>query len=98
MAVKLPSPGVIEIHVVDSVSRRKGKPFGIHGFELKTAILDAPATDWEQLTVSMFFTRTPARLTFTGKQRGKTLSFAARWENTRGVKGPWSEIMMVYIP
>jgi hypothetical protein len=29
---------------------------------------------------------------------GKRLWFAARWENTTGQKGPWSEIMCVIIP
>jgi hypothetical protein len=96
--VKLPSPGVVEIHVVDSESGRKAKPAGVHGFELKMAMRDEPATDWAQLTDSLFFTRTPARLSFAGKERGKMLSFAVRWENTRGVKGPWSEIMVAIIP
>jgi hypothetical protein len=31
-------------------------------------------------------------------QRGKTVYFALRWENTRGEKGPWSEIMSAIIP
>jgi hypothetical protein len=30
--------------------------------------------------------------------RGKWLYFAARWENNRGKKGPWCEIMNTVIP
>ncbi|MDR1340601.1 MAG: hypothetical protein LBK58_11200 [Prevotellaceae bacterium] len=98
LTTKLLAPGVIEIHAVDSESGRKAKPAGVHGFEVKMVILDVPATEWEQLTDSQFFTKTPGRISFTGKQRGKMLSLAGRWENTRGVKGPWSEIITVIIP
>jgi hypothetical protein len=32
------------------------------------------------------------------EDRGKKLYFALRWENTRGEKGPWSEIHSTIIP
>lgn len=37
-------------------------------------------------------------LTFDENQRGKTVYFALRWENTRGEKGPWSQIVSSIIP
>jgi hypothetical protein len=88
----------VEIHVTDSASRRKAKPAGVHGFETAWAILDAPPTTWEQLVHSSFCTRTPLRISFEGDKRGKTLYFALRWENTRGVKGPWTTIFTAIIP
>jgi hypothetical protein len=96
--VKLPSPGVVEIHFRDAGSKRKAKPKGIHGAEIAWAILSAPTTDWNELNHSTFDMRTPQRLTFDGTERGKTVYFALRWENTRGEKGPWSEIMNTIIP
>ncbi|MDR1130203.1 MAG: hypothetical protein LBK96_04410, partial [Prevotellaceae bacterium] len=57
VSVKLPSPGVIELHVVDSKSGRRAKPEGVHGYEIRYAIVDAPATDWAQLVESAFSTR-----------------------------------------
>jgi hypothetical protein len=96
--VKTPFPGVIELHVTDSISGRKAKPAGVHGFEIVWAILDTPPTDWSQLTYSSFSTRTPFRLSFSGNDRGKIVYFALRWENTRGVKGPWTEITNAIIP
>ena len=96
--VKQPSPGVLEFHVIDSKSERKAKPAGVHGFETAWAILDAAPTDWSQLTHSSFCTRTPLRLTFSGYERGKTVYFALRWENTKGEKGPWTEIFNTIIP
>ncbi|MDR1130378.1 MAG: hypothetical protein LBK96_05310, partial [Prevotellaceae bacterium] len=81
-----------------SKSGRRAKPEGVHGYEIRYAIVDAPATDWAQLVESAFSTRSTFRMAFTGKQRGKLLSFALRYENTRGVKGPWTEIMTTVIP
>jgi hypothetical protein len=96
--VKLPSPGVVEIHFRDAESDRRAKPEGVHGAEIAWAILPAPTVDWKELNHSTFDTHTPQRLTFDGTERGKTVYFALRWENTRGEKGPWSEIMNAIIP
>jgi hypothetical protein len=96
--VKMPFAGTIDLHVTDSATERKAKPAGVHGFETAWAILETAPTDWTQLNHSVFCTRTPLRLTFSGNERGKTLYFALRWENTRGVKGPWTEIMNAIIP
>jgi hypothetical protein len=43
-------------------------------------------------------TRTPYTFPFEYDQRGQTVYFALRWENTRGEKGPWSEIHSTIIP
>ncbi|MDR1724124.1 MAG: hypothetical protein LBR84_09345 [Tannerella sp.] len=40
----------------------------------------------------------PITFTFTGEQRGQCFYFALRWKNTRGDKGPWSEIGSAVIP
>jgi hypothetical protein len=94
-----PYPCVVEFHVSDSVNRRKTKPAGVRGFELVWVILDTAPTEWSQLIHSSFSTRvrTPFRITFSGYDRGKTLYFALRWENERGEKGPWSNIMNTII-
>jgi hypothetical protein len=96
--VKTPSPGVFECHFIDSKSGKKAKPAGVHGCEFRWAIADTTPTDWQQLVNSSFSTRTPIRISFEGSYRGKILYFALRWENTRGVKGPWTEIMKTFIP
>jgi hypothetical protein len=91
-------PATISISYRDRNGRGTAKPGGVHGVEIGWEILDSPPTDWAQLTHSAFDTRTPAKLVFSGEQRGKTLYFALRWENTRGEKGPWSEIYNAIIP
>jgi hypothetical protein len=52
----------------------------------------------EDLIHSAFDTRSPFTLSFDENQRGKTVYFCLRWENTRGEKGPWSEIVSGIIP
>ncbi|MDR2362469.1 MAG: hypothetical protein LBD91_07040 [Prevotellaceae bacterium] len=55
-------------------------------------------TDWEELINSSFATRSPMRMTFSGHDRGTRLFLAARWENNRGEKGPWTEIFSAIVP
>jgi hypothetical protein len=98
--VKMPEPGIVEIHFRDSASDSGGhaKPAGVHGVEIAWSILDTPPSGWSQLEHSAFDTASPFRLSFEGDRRGRRLYFALRWENTRGAKGPWSEILDAVIP
>jgi hypothetical protein len=79
-------------------SLHKAKPKGVHGCEMLWGVFDIPVTKLEELTHSAFDTRSPYTFEFTDEQRGKHFCIALRWENTRGEKGPWSEIHTVIIP
>jgi hypothetical protein len=91
-------PGVVGIHFRSKNEKGTAKPKHVRGAEIVSAVLDAPPTDWSQLIHSSFDTKTPAKLVFTGEQRGKTVYFALRWENNVGEKGPWSDIYSAIIP
>jgi hypothetical protein len=82
----------------DFGSKSKAKPHGVHGSEIRWAILDHPPVSVEELIHSSFDTRSPFELMFDERERGKTVYFCLRWESTRGDKGPWSEIVMAIIP
>jgi hypothetical protein len=87
------------IHFSDQGSKKsKAKPAGQHGAEIRWAILDTPPMDMAELAHSEFDTRTPFTLEFHGHERGKTVYFCLCWENTRGEKGPWSDIQSAIIP
>ncbi|MDR3133544.1 MAG: hypothetical protein LBU42_05915 [Prevotellaceae bacterium] len=77
---------------------KKAKPAGQHGVELGWEISDVAPARWEDLRHSTFDTHAPLTLSFENDQRGKTLYFALRWENTRGEKGPWSTMASAIIP
>jgi hypothetical protein len=76
----------------------RGKPKGVHGGEIRWAILDHIPVSIEELHESAFSTRSPFDFEFREEDRGKIFYFCIRWENTTGKKGPWSEIIAVRIP
>jgi hypothetical protein len=89
----------LTVHFYDQGSKKsKAKPAGQHGAEIKWAILDAPPASLNDLIHSAFDTHTPFTLEFDENQRGQTVYFCLCWENTRGEKGPWSEIVSAIIP
>ena len=91
------APAVVEIRFHDNETTNKAKPAGVHGAEVRWAILDTEPVDWDELNHSSFVTHSPLELTFHGQDLGKTLYFALRWESTRGEKGPWMMIQKTII-
>ena len=92
-------PGQIGIHLYDKDGvHKRSKPEGQHGAEVASIVSDTPPEKWEDLIHSDFVTRSPLIKKFENDKRGKYLYVAGRWENTRGEKGPWSEIIRIVIP
>jgi hypothetical protein len=89
---------LIKIHFYDDETLRKAKPEGVRGAEIRWAILDEPPIKENDLTQSVFDTHTPHTLVFNENHRGKTIYLCLCWENTRGQKGPWSDIQAAIIP
>ena len=85
------------IHFRDSAATSTAKPKGVHGAEIKWVIADEKPTV-DALTQSSFDTRTPYTMEFDDANRGKTVWMCLRWENTRGEKGPWGEMINAIIP
>jgi hypothetical protein len=88
----------LSLHFHDAGSTSKAKPHGVHGAEVRWGIRETPPAEVDDLTQSSFDTRTPFTLEFKESERGKTVYFCLRWENTTGRKGPWSEIVSAIIP
>ena len=87
----------LTVHFRDSGSATAAKPYGVHGAEIKWLVADEKPTV-EALTNSSFDTRSPYTLEFDDSHRAKTLWICLRWENTRGEKGPWGEMISAIIP
>jgi len=85
-----------ELRLVDEGSpTRRGKPPGVSGAEVWVKLVDAgtPApTDPAVLSFLTLTTRPTVRTEFKAHDGGKTAVYMLRWVNTRGEKGPWSEI------
>jgi hypothetical protein len=60
-------------------------------------VLDHPPADAGELTKALLATRTPHTLEFTEEERGKTVYVALQWQNNKGQKGPWSEILWAIV-
>jgi hypothetical protein len=82
----------------DSGSDKRGKPAGVHGIELRWSLLEAVPTSVEDLKNSAFDTASPYTFSFDEADRGKALYICPRWENNKGDKGPWGEIVKAIIP
>jgi hypothetical protein len=97
-----PRPGNIRQIIMDYKdvgADRNGKPKGVHGIEIRWAILDHLPSGEEELIHSSFDTRHPFRITFREEDRGKTVYFMARWEIQRaGEKGKFGPVTSAVIP
>ncbi len=76
----------------------KAKPAGVTGAEIWVKV-DGPApvdpnTDLRFLGLD---SRTPYLAEYSGADGGKPAHYMARWVNSRGEKGPWSETLTVTI-
>jgi hypothetical protein len=85
-----------QLRLVDeSTPTRRARPAGVLGAEVWVKLVDAdqPApTDPAALTFLTMTTKPSFRAEYARAAGGKTAVYMARWINTRGEKGPWSEI------
>jgi hypothetical protein len=78
--------------------RSKARPEGQRCAIIKWIVSNIPPTSINDLTNTKSNTSTPFSLEFDESDRGKTVYFCLCWENTRGERGPWSEIQSAIIP
>jgi hypothetical protein len=86
------------IHVRDSESKSAGKPKHVIGFELWRRIGGDTTPKYDEMTLVEVATRSPHKVEYTSVDRGTLVWYAARWVNTRGEKGPWSETVSAIVP
>lgn len=88
----------VTVHFWDSVTKKRGKPHGVHGAEIRWALLDHAPESVEELGKSSFDTASPCTLAFDEGERGKRLYFCLRWDSNTGLKGPYGEIYSAVVP
>jgi len=77
--------------VDETTPTSKAKPDGVMGCEIWVKVGGVPPTDLSELQFLGLDTRTPYTTEFDGEDAGKTAHYMARWTNTKGQQGPWSE-------
>jgi hypothetical protein len=89
----------IIVYYQDETSTRRGKPKGVHGIEIRWAILDHYPVSDKELIHSSFDTNPPLTLEFDEADRGKHIYLVGLWEIEReGEKGPPGAIEEAIIP
>lgn len=81
--------------VDESTPTRRARPAGVLGAEVWVKLVDADTptpTDPSVLSFLTMTTRPSFRAEFKAGDGGKTAVYMTRWVNTRGEKGPWSEV------
>jgi hypothetical protein len=85
-----------QVRLVDeSTPTRRARPRGVLGAEVWVKLVEAdqPApTDPNEMSFLTMTTKPSFRAEFKAAEGGKTAVYMARWINTRGEKGPWSDI------
>jgi hypothetical protein len=89
-----------KVHYRDRGSKRRGKPAGVAGVEIRWAILDHyPVSVEEELFKSGFDTASPWVNDFDEADRGKKVYYCGRWEApAEGGKGPFGEVVEAIVP
>jgi hypothetical protein len=88
----------VSIQFWDSATKKRGKPHGVHGAEIRWALLDRAPVLVDELVNSDFDTASPFTLKFDESQRGRRVYFCLRWESNTNLKGPFGEIYSAVIP
>lgn len=73
-----------------------GKPAGVHGCQIWFKIGE-PAIDPSELSYMATDTASSHTYRFAGEVAGKNVYYWLRWENTRGERGPWSDVVMATV-
>ena len=76
----------------------KAKPQGYDGAVIVWDLLNAHPENPNALNHHTMASRTPFPVHFEEADRGKTVYFAAAWQNERGILGQWSEIKTAIVP
>lgn len=85
-----------QLRLVDeSTPTRRGRPAGVLGAEVWVTLVPSAQqvpTDPQALSFLTMTTKPTLVAEFKAGDGGKTAVYMTRWVNTRGEKGPWSEI------
>jgi len=88
----------IEVERVVAETGDKANPYGMDGAVLYEKVGGPAPTLPEELPQSMILKRHKTVREYPETDRGKPVWYAARWQNSKGEKGSWSDIVEAYIP
>ena len=75
----------------------KRKPAGVRGCQIWMKIGGAAPTSEDEMQFVISDPKTPHEIKFQAGDAGKTVYYWLRWENTKGIPGPWSAVVSATI-
>lgn len=92
LAIARLEQGAMQLRATDEATpNRRARPVGSAGMLLFRAIGTAPVNDPGDATFLTFVGKTEAMSTFAPADNGKVATYFARWTNSKGEVGPWSQ-------
>jgi hypothetical protein len=92
LAIARMTQGAMEVRATDEATpNRRARPNGAAGLLLFRAIGPSPVNDPEQATFLTFVGKPEVQSTFSPADNGKIATYFARWTNSKGEVGPWSQ-------
>ena len=89
-------------HIIDfrdaAAPQRRARPAGVHGCEIWSKVGGPAPASISDLAYVATDTATPYLVEYDIAQGGQTVFYWLRWVNSRGDKGPWSEVVNATIP
>lgn len=86
------------IRLTDQASAgKRAKPARVRGGQIWVFVGDAPPQSLDQYRYLGIDTRSPFIAEYDMADGGKTAYYISRWENTKGVTGPWSDVVAATI-
>ncbi len=84
--------GFQNVRVTDEATpNKRSRPVGSAGMLVYRAIGETSVNEPDTATFLGFYGRPDFTNTFTSADRGKTVTYFARWTNAKGETGPWSQ-------
>jgi hypothetical protein len=83
--------GIQKVRAMEEGSDRRGRPVGTAGLLLWRAVGDEAVTDPTQADFVAFVSKPEVANNFTPVDNGKTATYFARYTNSKGELGPWSD-------
>jgi len=98
LAVRPREARQIEVERWVAETESRANPYGMDGAVLYEKVGGPAPTLPEELPQSMILKRHKTIRDYPETDRGKPVWYAARWQNSKGEKGPWGDIVEAYIP
>lgn len=92
LAIARMMQGTQEVRATDEATpNRRARPIGSAGLLLYRAVGTTPVNDPEGSTFLTFVGKTSVNSQFAPADNGKVATYFARWTNSKGEVGPWSQ-------